>query len=178
MKRYMLVIVLALLTTTVAADPVTASWTNATQNTNGTPFTDLTGTRAEWGTCTGTAFGTMSGFAVAQGAATSLTTPNLAAGTWCFRAAHQATGGRQSAWSATVVHVVLPSIPNPPTGLTTVSTVAYERLWWGGLRQVGIVALGTPCGERLRYRKQFARIEGAVEITRRYHDGPLYGRCA
>ena len=178
MTRYLIGLVLTLLAVSAIADPVTASWTNATQNTNGTPFTDLTGTRVEWGTCSGTVFGTMSGFAVAQGAATSLTTPNLAAGTYCFRAAHQASGGRQSAWSSTVVHVVLPSIPNPPTGLTTVSTLAYERTWWGGLRYVGNVALGTPCGERLRFRKAYARIDGAVEITRPYHDVPLYGRCA
>lgn len=46
-------------------------WTPPTQNTDGTPLTDLAGYRIEWGTCNGNAFGSLVGFREAAAGADS-----------------------------------------------------------------------------------------------------------
>lgn len=84
-------VVLAALATAAQAGTATVSWTNPTQNTDGSaiPSTgpgSLTSTRIEWGTCSGTAFGSRAGDMVVNQPATSGVVQNLAPGTWCFRA--------------------------------------------------------------------------------------------
>lgn len=130
-----------------AAD-ATSTWTAPTANTDGTviPATgagSIVSHRLEWGTCSGTAFGTKIAEAVVLAPALTYTVTNLAPGTYCFRVYAKNTYGIESAPSGVVSKVVPAPVPNPPT-LVTVSVVAYE-LKPNGLRMVGTLPLGTPC---------------------------------
>ena len=139
---------LLLLAGSAFAGQAVVTWTNPTTRTDGSALTaaQIGSTEVEYGTCSGTAFGTPTGAQSVTGAATTLTVTNLAAGTWCFRARTVDTGSNHSAWSAVVSKVVPVAPPSPPV-LVTVSTVAYEmRFRRGQLRLVrSRVPLGVEC---------------------------------
>lgn len=144
------------------------TWTNPTTRTDGSALTaaQIGSTEVEYGTCSGTAFGTPTGAQSVTGAATTLTVTNLAAGTWCFRARTVDTGSNHSAWSAVVSKVVPVAPPSPPT-LVTIATYAYEfrpRLI-GGFRLVRVadVPMGIPC----------AQIPGLTEFSLGIADGKV-----
>ena len=143
---------LFLLAGSALAGEAVVTWTHPTARTDGTafPLTAIGSTLVEYGTCSGTAFGTASGNQSVTGAATTLTVTNLAAGTWCFHARTVDTGGAQSNWSAAVSKVVPVAPPNPPT-IVTVSTYAYEfrPRMFGGFKLVRVadVKQGVPCSE-------------------------------
>lgn len=98
----------------------TATWTNATQNTDGTaiPATgdgSLTSTTVEWSSCgPGDTFTTVAGSKTVAASLTTLQTPNLAPGRWCFRAFHTNSYGINSDAIGPVVKVVDPPKPKPP----------------------------------------------------------------
>lgn len=113
------------------AGDATVSWTLPTQNTDGSaiPATgtgSLTATRVEYGTCSGTAFGTKSGEVTVPAPGASVTISGFAAGsTACFRAAAQNTFGIESAMSAVVSKTFPAPTPKPPV-ITTVSGLVWE----------------------------------------------------
>ena len=78
--RASLALVLGLLAAFPAyAAKVRVSWTNPTANTDGSTLTDLASVTVQWGSCVGTAFGTL------QSAATVPTTvAGAAVTTWAF----------------------------------------------------------------------------------------------
>jgi hypothetical protein len=118
------------------AGQAVVTWTNPTARTDGSPLTNLAGTEVEFGTCSGTAFGTVIGAQAVTGTATTLTITGLTAGTYCFRAQSVDANNLHSAWSAVASKVVPVAPPNPPT-IVTISTIAFQ------LRQVkpGVFAL-------------------------------------
>lgn len=108
------------------------TWIQPTKNTDGSSIPtsgagSLVGNRVEWGTCSGTAFGTKAGEQAFATPTTAYTVPNLAPGTWCFRAYASTTYG-ESGPSAVASKIIAAPMPNPPTGLTAVGGVAYTIL--------------------------------------------------
>jgi hypothetical protein len=140
----------------VLAGSLTVSWTLPTQNTDNsaiplTGTTALASTRVEWGTCSGTAFGTKAGETLVNVPATTTTVPNLTDGqTYCFRAFSRNVAGAESTASLVVSKAVPVPTPKPPV-IVTVATVVYEislhpiegvRLG----RNVGTIRRGVACG--------------------------------
>lgn len=133
------------------AGTATVSWTNPTTNVDGSPIGTITGTRVEYGSCSGTAFGTKAGEQTASGAATSIVI-TLPAGAYCFRAYTQTAAGESAA--SNVASKVIPApLPNPPT-ITTIAVVAGVdhvpafRILADGTRSTtvaGFVPVGTAC---------------------------------
>ena len=132
---------------------VNTTWTNPTTRTNGDalPASELRGTRVERGTCDGALFGTVQSEGIASAGATALTF-DLGPGLYCFRAFARAvdranpTAFFESFASNVASRALADAPPNPPTGLTTTVTVAFDMTGKHKLgREVGIVALGTPC---------------------------------
>lgn len=155
LKAVVLVIavVVALLCLTVynvsnAAD-VRVSWTNPTQNTDGTaiPATgagSIATNRVEWGSCVGAAFGTPAG-SQSIPVATSYVVTGLAPALHCFRLTATNTYGSESGVSGVAQRNVVAPVPNPPT----ITTATVVRAWTqkNGLGIVaGRVELDVPCG--------------------------------
>lgn len=110
----------------LAAGALTANWTNATTNTDGTaiPATgagSLAKSIVEYGPCNATKDTVMPPLSTVEVAGTILTatTPaNLAPGTWCAHVRHENTYGSLSDWSDVASKVVVAPKPNKPTGFT------------------------------------------------------------
>ena len=149
-------VLLLLFSVSAMAGEAQLSWTQPTQNTDGSAIPAsgtgrLVGNRVEWGTCTGTApnytFGTKAGEQVFTTPTTAYTVPNLAPGTWCFRAYASTTYGESGPTNA-VAKVIAAPMPNPPSGLTVADGIAYtiiKREDRFVLLPVGTVPSGTTC---------------------------------
>ena len=138
-----------------SAGEITGTFQYPTAFEDGTPLAlaQLERVRVEYGSCSGSAFGTKAGEVIVTPPATSFAIPSLAPGTYCARAFAKtlpAFGGQESAPSAVVSKTLPWPAPKPPT-IVTVSTVVYElrshpidgqRL----ARVVGSVARGVACG--------------------------------
>jgi hypothetical protein len=106
------------------AGTVTASWTNPTSYTDGSPLaaTAITRTRIEYGTCAGlNVFGTKLGEFVSTGSDTSEVSPNLQPGTYCFRAFLTASGAESVATSTDDAVILQPAPRAPATFQVTVN---------------------------------------------------------
>ena len=141
---------LFLLAGSAFAGQAVVTWTNPTTRTDGSALTaaQIGGTRVEWGTCSGSAFGTAQGNQSTTGAATSTIISDLSPGTYCFRAASIDVAGLQSGWSNIASKVVPVAPPNPPV-IVTVATTAYVfKVTQRGLLKLvksGTVPLGVAC---------------------------------
>ena len=155
MKR-ILAAVLALTASGALAADLTVTWTHPTAFADGSPLalSQIASTRIEYGTCSGTAFGTASGSITVPAPAASGVVTNLTPGTWCFRAFTRTTaaaGGQESSASNVAQRTIAFPPPNPPV-LSVTIPVAYEiNLTGSGLvklgRDVGKVPVGTACSE-------------------------------
>lgn len=123
MKRFILILITVLLPLSVAlAAVLTFNWTNATQNTDGTPIPatgpgSISETRVTYGTCnaTKTAIATVLGTVTTTGTGTSGVTPNLAPGIYCGSAQHVNTFGLLSVPSNVASKEILAPTPKAPT---------------------------------------------------------------
>jgi len=116
-------IVLTGIAAVTLAAVLNVSWQNATTNMDGStiPATgtgSIQSTRVEWGSCVSGAFGTLAGSVTVNGTVITTPTPNLAPGTYCFRAVHVNTYGIESDPSTVVQKSVQAPKPNPPSNLT------------------------------------------------------------
>jgi len=94
--RLVALLVGLLVSTLALADTVTLTWTNPTTYTDGSVLATsaITATRLEWGSCTTAtppAFNVKQGEWTNSGNGTQSVSPNLLAGTYCFRAFSRAT---------------------------------------------------------------------------------------
>lgn len=131
------------------------TWTLPTQNVDGSaiPATgagSLTHTRVEWGTCSGTNFGTRAGEQLVAVPALTYTVTNLAPGTWCFRAFARTTYGAafESVATTTVNKVIATPVPQPPGSFAVEALVAFTVVKQRDsflLVRVGTVPANTPC---------------------------------
>ena len=98
---------------------VTVSWTHPTQFTDGSALAlnQIASTRVEYGSCAGTAFGTVAGQVTVPAPATTTTISGFAPGTHCFRAYTRTTvaaGNQESGPSGMATKVIPFPPPNPP----------------------------------------------------------------
>lgn len=115
---YLTAVVILLTGSSVWADgSVTLTWTPPTQNTDGTPLTDLAGYKIYRGTESGVYNNITT---VANPSIASWVTDVLPAGTYYFAATSYNEAGVESVFSNEVTKVVPPdpTTPNPPTNLT------------------------------------------------------------
>ncbi len=125
MKKTTLFIALVAASLTAMAATLTATWTNPTQNTDGTaiPATgpgSIASTTVEYGPCNAaqTALASVTGTFSGTGSATTATSPNLAPGTWCAQARTVNTYGEVSAPSNVGVKTIAAPKPNAPTNFS------------------------------------------------------------
>lgn len=152
LKRYLLTLFcVALLVGSIEAyaqQDVTLSWTPPTQNTDGTPLTDLAGYKIYQGTTSGT-YPVV--YDVPNPGVVSYIVEGLADGTYYFAATAYNTSGIESDYSNEVAKVVeTPSTPNPPLNLVVLEdnlTAYYISVTENVIRTVplGTVPPGTPC---------------------------------
>lgn len=154
-------------TGTSAADGSAAlSWTPPTQNTNGTPLTNISGYRVNYGTSASNLSQTQT---VSNASAVSAVISNLASGTYFFtvttlastgvtsvpsnQASKLVTTSQPATGTASTTHVVNP-VPAPPTNLTVRDVTAYEIRpnSTGTLvaARIGLIPLGSLCGAETR----------------------------
>lgn len=179
MKRLALAL-LALFASSAFAGSAVVSWTNPTQNVDGSSIPasgagSLVSTRVEVGTCSGTAFGTRISEVVVPAPATSTTIDNLAPGPHCFRAFSRNTFGQESAASNVAAKTIPTPVPNPPT-ITTVAVVAglnrapLYRINADGSRGsvvLGFVPVGAECVGPVVYRYRgadYRRVSPSVAV--------------
>lgn len=160
---------------------LTVRWTPPTTNTDGTtiPSTGLaalSGYRVEYGSCVGTAFGTVVGTATAAPAATSLVFTGVDYGTWCARVFARNNGGMESLSSNVATKVYTVPTPRPP--VVTIDTIAYElRMYRNNTLRfvaVGTVPLGAECGAPLA--GGYATFDSA-KLTKATTGGVIAAKC-
>lgn len=175
-----LIALLALLSPAAYAGQAVATWTNPVAYTDNSALvaSDITQTRVEVGTCSGTAFGTKLSEVKTVGAVTTVTIPNLAAGTYCFRA-YTTAKGAESAASAVVSKIVPQAAPNPPV-LTTVDTTAF-KVTFGTNRfyfvKVGTVPLKLACDATQGVNGYRVVDRAAVQWNSTNHPPVVVARC-
>lgn len=159
------------------------SWTHPTTNTDGTTIPasgagSLTGTRVQYGTCSGTAFGTMIAEQVVTAPAATASFANVGPGTYCGRAFARNTYGQESAASNVASRVVPPPVPEPPT-VVTIALAAYEvRPTGNGIRlaEVGTIPLGSPC--ELQASGDLWFVDAALATLKSsYKGGAVVAKC-
>jgi hypothetical protein len=179
MKIVLLLLVLLGAQVAFAADAA-LSWSNPTTNVDGSsiPATgpgSIASTRLEWGTCSGTSFGTLQGSQSVPAPATTATITGLASGvTYCFRAFSINTFAEISLASNVVSRSMPNPVPRPPTLSSTVSVVwSHKRMGWGEtLEIVGTAPLGTPCGAVVDAEAGMYQIDpAAVKLDRPLRGG-------
>ncbi len=170
-------------TAPAVAATLTVSWTNPVTNTDGSAIPasgagSLTGTRAQYGTCSGTAFGTMIAEQVVAAPATSASWSSVGPGTYCARGFARNTYGAESVASNVASRVIPVPVPEPP--VVTIATTAWEvRVKPGGIRLVeaGTIALGTLCEAQASGDLWFVAAADVV-LRASYKGGALVARCA
>lgn len=135
---------------------VTITWTPPTTNTDGSTLTDLAGTNLYRGTTAAN----LTKFKSTGVGITSWVDAGLASGTYLYAATAVNAASLESARSVTSSAVVVGSsasqsataavqtIPNPPSGLTTVAATAYEIRPTNGVlvaSRIGVIPLRFPC---------------------------------
>lgn len=143
----------------------TLSWTPPTQNTDGSALTNLANYKV-FVSNTQAGVASVTPILIPAPASTYIV-QSLSAGTWYFGVKSTNSVGvdsvmsniatRSLAGGTTVsdsVTVAVTPAPQPPTGLTAISTVAFEtRTKWGAYqvwREAGTIPFGTPCDSSFR----------------------------
>ncbi len=182
---------LAAIALCVIASPANAgdaalTWTLATQNTDGSAIaasgpTSLAATRVEWGTCSGSDFGTATGQQIVATPATTYTITGLAAGVWCFRAYSRTVAGLESAPTNAVSKTILQAPPNPPGNLTVAALVVYQFIGTDdavALLPVGTVPAGTACDPAQSVNGRYAVPRAAVTWYGNVKPRVVFAQCA
>ena len=162
------------------------TWTRATQNTDGSAIpasgpTSLAATRVEWGTCSGSAFGTVAGQQTVATPATTYTITGLAAGVWCFRAYSRTVAGLESAPTNVVTKTILQSPPQPPGNLTVAALTVYQFIGTTDaitLLAVGTVPAGTACDPAQSVNGRYAVPRAAVTWYGSVRPRVVFAQCS
>lgn len=175
----------------LSASPASAgdavlTWTLATANTDGSAIpatgpTSLAATRVEWGTCSGSNFGTASGQQTVATPATTYTITGLAAGTWCFRAYSRTVAGLESAPTNAVSKTILQAPPNPPGNLTVADLTVYQFIGTTDaivLNPVGTVPAGTACDPSQSVNGRYAVPRAVVSWYGSVRPRVVFAQCS
>lgn len=131
-----------------AQQDTTLSWTAPTQNTDGSAYTDPAGYKIYHGTVDGGPYPIV--VTINNPAVTEFIISGLAIGDHYFVSTAFNQAGAESDYSNQAIKTIVPSVPNPPSGLVvlaedlsvrTVSKIPEGFL----LLNVGVVPAGTPC---------------------------------
>lgn len=140
-------IILCLLFPAIAfGGSATLSWTAPTQNTDGTPATDLAGFKFYYGNTSGGPY--PNEVDLQDPAATTYVIDNLVAGDYFFVATAYNTAGVESDRTNEVTKTIAQAPPNPPAGLTVSDLVVFTIIKQADrfvLLPVGTVPAGTTC---------------------------------
>lgn len=141
MLLILMICVAALVATFAYAGEIVIEGTPPTQREDGTALTpvEIAGYRIEWGTCSGTQFGTRISDVIAT--AFPYTITGLAAGDYCIRAYTRTTDGLESQPTNVVTKTLLPSRPLPPNPLYAREGVVYQVV--GTKDRFAFLAVGT-----------------------------------
>ena len=137
------------LAVTAQAGEAELTWTAPTQNTDGTPLTDLAGFKIYLGTTQGGPYPVS--VDIPDPLATTFTVPNLTEGTTYYfvsTAYNSAATVQESDFSNEAMKLIPFAVPNPPSMLTVVEMVAFYVVAQENkyvLVAVGEVPNGTPC---------------------------------
>lgn len=168
------------------AGDITATWVNPTTYVDGSalPAVDIQQIKVEYGTCSGTAFGTKIGEKVLPTVAATTVLTGLAPGTYCLQVRVMAKNVL-SVPSNVVTKIIVQPAPNPPTNLTVVDSLVYERHFnwqdrqWQLGRRVGKVKLGTVCMDAPHIAVVYHPVARRyVKFDRRPASGLLFAKCA
>ena len=178
--------VLSALPKTANAGDAALTWTLATQNTDGSAIpasgpTSLTATRVEWGTCSGSAFGTVVGQQTVATPSVTYTVTGLAAGVWCFRAYSRTVAGLESAPTNAVTKTILQAPPQPPGNLTVAALTVYQFIGTTDaitLLAVGTVPAGTACDPAQSVNGRYAVPRAAVTWYGSVRPRVVFANCA
>lgn len=162
------------------------TWTLATADTEGNAIpasgpTSLAATRIEWGTCSGSNFGTASGQQIVATPATTYTVTGLAAGVWCFRAYSRTVAGLESAPTNAVTKTILQAPPQPPGNLTVADLVVYQFIGTTdaiALNPVGTVPAGTACDPSQSVNGRYAVPRAAVSWYGSVRPRVVFAQCS
>jgi len=180
---------LALIALPAFAADISVSWVNPTRDVDNVllPATgpqSLASTRVQYGSCSGTAFGTAAGQVIVPAPATTTTISGLPSGsTYCVRAFSRNVAGDESA-ASNVVSRVIPTVPPQPPVLSSTVNIVWEqrRLWiFSYLAQVGTAPIGSACeANETRWRGQtYNGIDvDLVKLSTKVDPRNLYTRCA
>ena len=154
---------LLLFSPVIFAESVTLSWTAPTQNTDGTPLTDLDGYKIYYGLTSGGPF--PSEVDVTDETVTTYVLDGLSTGTYFFVATAYNTAGIESDYSGEATKT-LQSIPTAPTNLVVAGNLtAYAISQTENalvLYPVGQVPAGTPCDGSMRVNEAYVVPRSAV----------------
>jgi hypothetical protein len=194
-------VLVALLVSVAHAETVTASWTNATTNTDSTAIPSsgpgsLVRTVVEYGTRNGSTFGTKAGEVFVAAPATTLSLNLVVVQEYALRAFHCNTYATTfalgaagcSAASNVVFRTVQPPTPGVPQNLTVSSPIVYEiRPNTSGqlvASRMGLAPVGALCGaefqivDGVRYHSVQASDADLVNWPQAPASLRLWARCA
>jgi len=170
-----------------AAD-VTLTWTNATQNEDGStiPATgdnSLDTTTIEYAACIA---GQLSDPRIPVVVDASIETTDISIvtpGDWCFVAFHTNVAGNASGESNIAIKTILPATPNPPGFLTVTDLVVYTVVKQKDkfvLLAIGTVAAGTSCNANESVNGHYVVPNDAVQWTAATGPRPIVvvAKCA
>jgi hypothetical protein len=141
------------------------TWTAPTQNTDGSPLTDLAGFKLYMGTTLGGPYPVS--IDIADPAATTFTVPNLSEGTYYFvsTAYNSAVPSQESDFSNEATKTILPLVPMPPGMLTVVNELVWDIVKQNNkyvFLGVGTVPMGTQCDPTQTVNGRYAVPNDAV----------------
>ena len=187
MRKLLSIATILMLATSVnAQEAVTLTWKNATTNTDGTPLTDLIHTNVYYGICTAGDLPTSPNVEQVPGPDETWTTPELAAGEWCFRASHVNSAGMESVKSNLAVKIVNDTTttePEPPVDLAVqpenqsaymISQTANMLV----LVPVGTVPAGTPCDSTMSANGHYLVDRDAVVYVGTVRPATVFAECS
>ena len=162
---YGLILSLVFMAEWVYAGEAELTWTAPTQNTDGTPLTDLAGFKIYMGTTLGGPYPVS--IDIADPAATTFTVPNLSEGTYFFvsTAYNSADPVQESDFSNEATKTILPLVPMPPGMLTVVNELVWDIVKQNNkyvFLGVGTVPPGTPCDPTQTVNGRYAVPNDAV----------------
>lgn len=141
------------------------TWSAPTQNTDGSPLTDLAGFKLYMGTTPGGPYPVS--IDIADPTATTFTVPNLSEGTYYFvsTAYNSADPVQESDFSNEATKTILPLVPGPPGSLTVVNLLVWDIVKQDDkfvFLGVGTVPPETPCDPTQTVNGRYAVPNAAV----------------
>jgi len=166
------------------ANAITVSWNPPITNTDGSIIPasgdgSLTDSLVEWGTCSGTAFGTKLGEQLVPMPAKSIEFTSFTPGCYSFRVYAKNTYGSLSLASMVAQKTIIAPTPSPPTLVTIVAQIYDYQIKNGKVylgRQVGTAPLGTACGDMVLTNYYYVPVE-KVTLTRKPRSATI-SKCA